>query len=69
MAYRLLNVSMEVKDIMMNYPSGLYAGGNLLIQRRVGCGFPIMEETHHGWIELRRYDENGLLAETMYEKS
>lgn len=68
MAYRLLNVIMEVKDIM-NYPRGLYAGGDLLIQRRVGCGFLIMEETHHSWIELRRYDENGLLAETMYEKA
>ena len=67
-AYRLLEVKMETRDIL-NYPSGLYVSGDLIIQRRVGCGFLIMEETHHGWIELRRYDENGLLAETMYEKA
>lgn len=59
---------MEVRDIL-KYPSGLYASGDLVIHRREGCGFLIMEETHHGWIEKRRYDENGLLAETMYEKA
>ena len=67
-AYRLLEVIVEVRDIL-KYPSGLYSSGDLIIQRRERCGFLIMEETHHGWVEMRRYDENGLLAETMYEKA
>lgn len=67
-AYHLLEVIVEVRDIL-KYPSGLYSSGDLIIQRREGCGFLIMEETHHGWVEMRRYDENGLLVETMYEKA
>lgn len=67
-AYHLLEVIVEVRDIL-KYPSGLYSSGDLIIQRREGCDFLIMEETHHGWVEMRHYDENGLLVETMYEKA
>lgn len=59
---------MDARDIL-KYPSGIYKSGELTIQRQVGVGFVIMEETHHGWIELRHYDENGLLSETTYEKA
>lgn len=58
---------MEVRDIL-KYPSGLYSSGKLLIFRQEGQGFAIKEDTHNGWVEVRRYDESGLLCEVAYEK-
>ena len=57
-----------VKDIL-SFPSGLYTSGDLVIMRQKGIGFLIMEETHHNWVELRRYDEAGLLTEVTYERA
>jgi len=59
---------MDIREVL-KYPSGIYKSGDLTIQRQEGVGFQVMEETHHGWIEIRRYDELGLLAEVTYEKA
>jgi len=58
---------MNVREIL-NYPSGIYSSGNLLVFRQEGHGFTIKEDTHDGWVEARHYDENGLLSEVTYEK-
>ena len=70
MAAFFLEVSTEmtVKDIL-SFPSGIYTSGDLVIMRQEGIGFLIMEETHHNWVELRRYDEAGLLTEVTYERA
>lgn len=59
---------MNIRDVL-KYPSGIYKSGDLTIQRQEGVGFLVMEETHHSWIEVRRYDENGLLSEVTYERA
>ena len=63
-----MSADMTLKDIL-NFPSGLYTSGDLVITRQEGVGFLIMEETHHNWVELRRYDETGLLTEVTYERA
>ena len=63
-----MSADMTVKDLF-NFPSGLYTSGDLVIMRQEGVGFLIMEETHHNWAELRRYDETGLLTEVTYERA
>ena len=63
-----MSADMTVKDIL-NFPSGLYTSGDLVIMRQEGVGFLIMEETHHNWAESRRYDETGLLTEVTYERA
>ena len=63
-----MSADMTVKDLL-NFPSGLYTSGDLVIMRQEGVGFLIMEETHHNWVELRRYDETGLLTEVTYERA
>ena len=63
-----MSADMTVKDLL-NFPSGLYTSGDLVIMRQEGVGFLIMEETHHNWVELRRYDEAGLLTEVTYERA
>lgn len=63
-----MSADMTVKDLL-NFPSGLYTCGDLVIMRQEGVGFLIMEETHHNWVELRRYDETGLLTEVTYERA
>ena len=63
-----MSADMTVTDIL-NFPSGLYTSGDLVIMRQEGVGFLIMEETHHNWVELRRYDEAGLLTEVTYERA
>ena len=63
-----MTTDMTVKDIL-SFPSGLYTSGDLVIMRQKGIGFLIMEETHHNWVELRRYDEAGLLTEVTYERA
>ena len=63
-----MTTDMTVKDIL-SFPSGLYTSGDLVIMRQEGVGFLIMEETHHNWAELRRYDETGLLTEVTYERA
>ena len=63
-----MSADMTVKDIL-NFPNGLYTSGDLVIMRQEGIGFLIMEETHHNWVELRRYDETGLLTEVTYERA
>ena len=63
-----MSADMTVKDLL-NFPSGLYTSGDLVIMRQEGVGFLIMEETHHYWAELRRYDETGLLTEVTYERA
>ena len=63
-----MSADMTVKDIL-NFPNGLYTSGDLVIMRQEGVGFLIMEETHHNWVELRRYDETGLLTEVTYERA
>ena len=63
-----MTTDMTVKDIL-SFPSGLYTSGDLVIMRQKGIGFLIMEETHHNWVELRRYDEAGLLTEITYERA
>ena len=63
-----MSADMTVKDLL-NFPSGLYTSGDIVIMRQEGVGFLIMEETHHNWVELRRYDETGLLTEVTYERA
>ena len=63
-----MSADMTVKDLL-NFPSGLYTSGDLVIMRQEGVGFLIMEETQHNWAELRRYDETGLLTEVTYERA
>ena len=63
-----MTTDMTVKDIL-SFPSGLYTSGDLVIMRQKGIGFLIMEETHHNWVELCRYDEAGLLTEVTYERA
>ena len=63
-----MTTDMTVKDLL-NFPSGLYTSGDLVIMRQEGAGFLIMEEKHHNWAELRRYDETGLLTEVTYERA
>ena len=63
-----MSADMTVKDLF-NFPSGLYTSGDIVIMRQEGVGFLIMEETHHNWVELRRYDETGLLTEVTYERA
>ena len=63
-----MSADMTVKDLL-NFPSALYTSGDLVIMRQEGVGFLIMEETHHNWVELRRYDETGLLTEVTYERA
>lgn len=63
-----MSADMTLKDIL-NFPSGLYTSGDLVITRQEGVDFLIMEETHHNWVELRRYDEAGLLTEVTYERA
>lgn len=63
-----MSADMTVKDIL-NFPNGLYTSGDLVIMRQEGIGFLIMEETHHNWVELRRYDETDLLTEVTYERA
>ena len=63
-----MSADMTLKDIL-NFPSGLYTSGDLVITRQEGVGFLIMEETHHNWVELRRYDEARLLTEVTYERA
>ena len=63
-----MSADMTVKDLL-NFPSGLYTSRDLVIMRQEGVGFLIMEETHHNWVELRRYDETGLLTEVTYERA
>ena len=63
-----MTTDMTVKDIL-SFPSGLYTSGDLVIMRQKVIVFLIMEETHHSWVELRRYDEAGLLTEVTYERA
>ena len=63
-----MSADMTAKDLL-NFPSGLYTSGDIVIMRQEGVGFLIMEETHHNWVELRRYDETGLLTEVTYERA
>ena len=63
-----MSADMTAKDLL-NFPSGLYTSGDLVIMRQEGVGFLSMEETHHNWVELRRYDETGLLTEVTYERA
>ena len=63
-----MSADMTVKDLL-NFPSGLYTSGDIVIMRQEGVGFLIMEETHHNWVELRGYDETGLLTEVTYERA
>ena len=63
-----MSADMTAKDLL-NFPSGLYTSGDLVIMRQEGVGFLIMEETHHNWVELRRYDEAGRLTEVTYERA
>ena len=64
---KLTDFTSSIESI--NFPSGLYTSGDIVIMRQEGVGFLIMEETHHNWVELRRYDETGLLTEVTYERA
>ena len=46
-----MSADMTVKDLL-NFPSGLYTSGDIVIMRQEGVGFLIMEETHRNSTQL-----------------
>lgn len=61
-----------IKEILEK-DSGMYSGineegKNVIVLRERGCGFTIMEETHHGWFECVDYNEDGICESVRYKK-